>query len=71
MGAEIAIETPSSALAVPSPKAVLIASVIAVDVEKSASRIFRTMCSELSKGVATILSTVAPFGIRPEVGTPI
>ena len=71
VGAWTAIETPSRAFAVPSPNATLIASVIAVEVEKSASLIFKTICSDVSKGVATILSTVAPLGIRPEVGTPI
>ena len=39
VGAWTAIETPSSAFAVPSPNATLIASVIAVEVEKSASLI--------------------------------
>ena len=70
-GAVMATETPSSAFAVPSPKATLIASVIALAVEKSDSRMLSTICSALSNGDSTIRSTVAPFGIRPDVGTPI
>ena len=71
MGAATATDTPSIALAVPAPNATLIASVIAVEVEKSASRILSTICSEVLNGVSIIRSTVAPFGMRPEVGTPI
>ena len=44
---------------------------IAVDVLKSESRKFRMIFSVVSKEDGINLSTIAPFGIRPEVGTPI
>ena len=44
---------------------------IAVDVLKSESRKFSMIFSVVSKEDGINLSTIAPFGIRPEVGTPI
>ena len=64
-------DTPSTAVAVPAPKVLLIPSAIAFEVVKSPDRTFSTMKPDLLNGLSTIRSTDAPFGIRPAVGTPI
>ena len=70
-GARIAIDTPSSALATSEPKRELIALMMAVVVVKSLSRTFKISCSAVANGLSTIRSTVAPAGMRPDVGTPM
>ena len=69
-GARKEIDTPSNARAVSAPKVLLTAATMAVVVVKSCSRTFIITNSVFSNGVSTIRSTVAPLGMRAEVGTP-
>ena len=71
VGALIENDMPSRACAVPWPKFLLIELTMAVVVVKSDSRTFMTTWSDFSNGVSTMRSTVAPPGMRAEVGTPM